>query len=370
MSMTDQIPVQARRAAALLPEQPRYVGMVDVKTVVKQVDELRTLNLADSLRQAELPLLRSFLETTDVDLETDITGAYGALEGESALSVVLFASLTPDQIDRYVSQAPQDAGRKTTYRGAPLYHLALGIGEDSADTLSAAFVDEGTWAVSMDPDRVTAIIDRHNASQEGGLLANDSYMALVERVGRGSTAWLVGGDVVQAALQDSAKMETVSADEVPAVNQAGIQQALSQWSDRVLGLSKVSSMGDRASDKFGRLKKKLRDQALSLTLTDTALEGEVFLTMRDDASASSVVDVAEGVVAMLKLSGDNLEERHRDLLDEVSIERDGPIVHVQFSLDRDQIQKEMRAARSEPMARPADSSIHPIVSSIRRTDGI
>jgi hypothetical protein len=65
-----------------------------------------------------------------------------------------------------------------------------------------------------------------------------------------------------------------------------------------------------------------------------------------------VVDVAEGLVAMLKLSGDDLDARHRDLLDEVAVDRDGPIVHIQFALDRSTLRSELRG---EPAARRAPS---------------
>jgi hypothetical protein len=305
--------------------------------------------------------------------ERDLNVAYGALGSESTVSVVLFADLTANQLDRYLAEAPGSAGQRTTYRDVRIYHLALGRQEgSSSDTLAVALVDEGTWAVSTAAAEVKAMVDRHRASEAGGLLANDPYMALVKRVGRGSTAWLVGRDVVEAALQDSTTeaAPAPSAAHPPAVNQAGLQRALAEWSDRVLGLSEVSAIGERASAKFGRLKSRLRDQAISLTLTDAALEGQVYLTMRDDASASSVVDVAEGAVAMLKLSGDNLDERHRDLLDEITIERDGSIVHIQFALDRDKLRNEMRAGRNAHNVRPADSPLRPLISSIRRTNGI
>lgn len=367
MSMTDQIPVQARRAAALLPENPRYVGMVDIETVVRHVGELRNQNFADSLRQTDHPLLRPFLEATEINPETDLNATYGALEKGDALSLVLFADLTPEQMDRYVAQAPSGAARATTYRGVSVYRLALGQESDTStsDTVSVAFVDEGTLAVSTNADRVSAMVDRHRATGDG-LLANSSYMALMKRVGRGSTAWLVGRDVVEAALKDSEEGGEATVENPPPVNQAGLQHALSAWSDRVLGLSEVSAIGERAGDKFGRLKSRLRDQAISLTLTDAALEGQVYLTMRDDASASSVVDVAEGAVAMLKLSGDNLDERHQDLLDEVTIEREGAIVHIRFALDRDKLRDEMRAEQRDSPVRTVDSSVRPVISSIHR----
>ena len=373
MSMTDQLPVQARRAATLLPEQPRYVGMVNIETVFQQVGDLRNQNFADSLRQTDHPLMRAFMDATGMDPNSDLNVAYGALEGNEAFSVVLFADLAPEQLDRYLDRAPRNAGRTSTYQGRPVYHLTLGEREaSSSDTLTVAFVDEGTLAVSNDVERVRAMVDRHQSAQGTNLLSNDTYMDLVKRVGRGNTAWLVGRDVVEAALQDSSGGETAvaSVEGAPPVNQAGLQNALSEWSDRVLGLSEVSAIGGRASAKFGQLKSRLQDQAISITLTETALEGQVYLTMRDNASASSVVDVAEGAVAMLKLSGDNLDERHRDLLDEVTIERDGPIVHVQFSLDRGTLQNEMRAERERPNIRRADSPVRPVISSIRRTGSI
>jgi hypothetical protein len=372
MSMTDQIPVQTRRAAALLPETPRYVGMVNVETALKHLDDLNDKNLADSLRQTDNPYLRTFLEATGLDPATDVQAAYGALEGGDALSGVLFATLTPAQLTRYLERAPDGAGRRTTYRDAPLFHLAIGEHAPPHDTLSVAFVGEGTMAVATTADRVTAMVDRHRATEQAGLGANDAYMTLVKRVGHGSTAWLAGRDVVETALQDSAATGTQAAQAggTPQVSQAGLQRALAEWSDRVLGLSDVSSLGGRAGDQMGRLRQRLREQALSITLTDAALEGEVYLTMRDNASAASVVDVAEGAVAVMRLSGDELDERHRDLLDEIQIDRDGAIVHIRFALDREKVRKKVQAASRDHAIRPGTRAIRHATVATRRLAGI
>jgi hypothetical protein len=214
------------------------------------------------------------------------------------------------------------------------------------------------------------MVDRHRTGK-GGLIGNDAFMTLVKRVGRGSTAWFAGRDVLQTALRDSAasslRAEAAEADDEPRVNHAGIQRALASWSDRVLGLSEVSSpLEGRAGKRFNQLQQRLREQAVSVTLTDAGLDGEVYLTMRDEASASSVVDVAEGAVAMLKLSKkETLDERHRDLLEDVEIERDGAVVRVRFSLDRDLLREGLRddaesaaSHRVEPSTRPARASIH------------
>ena len=344
MSMTDQIPAQTRRATALLPETPKYVGMVDVHTALRSLEDLRAMNVADSLRQTDNPRLRAFLDATGFDLKTDVQAVYGALESEDAFSAVLFASLSPAQMDRYLEQAPAGAGRRSSYRDAPLYRLSLGLDDESpADTLTIAFVGDGTMAVGSDADRVTSMVDRSRSKGETGLGGNEDYMTLVKRVGHGSTAWLAGRDVVETALRDSgaAREAKAQARTDSRVSRAGLQHALAEWTDRMLGLSEVSSFGGAAGEKVNRLKNRLREQAVSVTLTDAGLEGQVYLTMRDNASAASVVDVAEGAVAVMRLSQDELDARHRDLLDEIKIERDGTIVHIQFALDRERLRKNM-----------------------------
>jgi hypothetical protein len=388
MSMTDRIPAQTRRAATLLPHNPRYVGMLEVAPMLREVQALRGESLVDSLQQTDNPYVRRFLDATGIDLTADVKALYGAFEGDESFSAVLFGNLTPEQMDRYLQRAPAGAGRATSYRDVPLYHLTLADGP-VGDTLTVAFVGSGTMALSMRADRVTAMVDR-SIEDEGGLAANDTYMTLVKRVGRGSTAWLAGRDVLQTALRDEAPAarrdaaeegpadeqtaeertaeEGTDAETVPDVTQAGVQRALSEWSDRVLGLSKVSSLDGRAGRKVKQLRRRLREQAVSLTLTDAGLEGEVYLTMRDEASASSVVDVAEGLVAMLKLSGDDLDARHRDLLDEVAVDRDGPIVHVQFALDRSTLRSELRCEPAARRAPPSSSSGAFVDSSVRSGD--
>jgi hypothetical protein len=153
------------------------------------------------------------------------------------------------------------------------------------------------------------------------------------------------------------------------MTQAGVQGVLAEWSDRVLGLSEVSALEGRADERVGRLARRLREQALSVRLTDAALEGEAYLTMRDASSASSVVDLAEGAVAVLKLSRDGLDERHRNLLDDVEIDRDGAIVHIRFSLKRSLLREQVPDGR-RATARRVDSSIRPVTSTIRRIHGI
>jgi hypothetical protein len=195
-------------------------------------------------------------------------------------------------------------------------------------------------------------------------------MELVKRVGHGSTAWLVGRDVVETALRESAgERQAAASGAPPRVSRAGLQHALAEWTDRVLGLSEVSSFEGRAGDRMGRLKKRLREQAISVTLTETALRGEVYLTMRDNASASSVVDVAEGAVAVMRLSEKELDDRHRDLLDEIEIERRGAIVHIQFTLDRALIRKDFEEEQRSATRR-VDPSIHQPTGTTHRFPGI
>jgi len=368
MSMTDQIPAQTRRATALLPETPGYVGMMNVKTALRHLDDLQGKNLVDSLRQTDNPQAQAFLDATGINLKQDVQAAYGVIEGEEAFSAVLFANLTTEQMDRYLEAMPNGDGTATTYRQVPLYHLT---DSESADTLSIAFVEDGMMAASTSPRRTTAMVDRHKATEQAGLRTNEEYMTLIKRVGHGSTAWLVGRDVVETAFQDSSASpkESEQSGEAPEVSQAGLQQALAEWSDRMLGLSDVSSFDGRAQKEVDRLKKRLREQALSITLTDTEVEGEVYLTMRDNASASSVVDMAEGAVAVLQLSEEDLDERQRDLLDEIEIDRRGPIVHIHFALDREQLRKQAETKRRAAVRRGDPSTRQPTLA-IRRISSI
>ena len=374
MSLTDRIPTQTRQATALLPEAPRYAGMVDLETVMGNVDTFRGADLVDSLRRAEESRLGTFLAATGMDPETDLKAVYGTLEDGDALSAVVFADLSPDQVDRYLNRAPGEAGRAATYRDVPVYHLALGTwaSEEASvpDTLSLGFVRSGTIAAAMDAGRVEAMIDRHRDQAEG-FRDNESYMTLVERVGHGSTAWLVGRDVLQTALRDPGASGAASSSDAPRANRTGFQQLLSAWADRMLGLSDASSaLEGSAGSKIDRLKSRIREQAVSLTLTDEALEGEAYLTMRDETSAANVVDVSKGAIAALRLSKKEIDGLTGDLLDEVTIEQDGPIVHVQFAVGREQLQKTMERTRRERAARRSKSSIRRLKGTVRRMAGI
>ena len=369
MSLTDRIPAQTRRATALLPEIPRYAGMVDLETMMGQIDAFGGMSLADSLRQADRSRLGTFLDATGMDPETDLKAMYGAVETGESFSAVVFADLTPDQMDQYLDQAPEEAGRATTYRDVPVYHLVAeeqGSREDaSSGTLSLGFVQDGTIAAATDAGRVEAMIDRHRG-QAGGFRDNESYMTLVERVGHGSTAWLMGRNVLQTALRDSAENEKSR----PSASEARIRRFLSAWANRTLGLSDASPGFDGSTgDQIDRLKGQLREQAVSATLTDQALEGEAYLTMRDETSASNVVDVSKGAIAALRLS----EEVHgltEDLLDEVAVERDGPVVHVQFAVGREHLQETIERTRGERTTRRSKSSVHRSKGTIRRSASI
>ena len=318
--------------------------------------------------------LGTFLAATGMDPETDLKAVYGTLEDGDALSAVVFADLNPDQVDRYLNRAPGEAGRAATYRDVPVYHLALGAwaSEEASvpDTLSLGFVRSGTIAAAMDAGRVEAMIDRHRDQAEG-FRDNESYMTLVERVGHGSTAWLVGRDVLQTALRDPGASGAASSSDLPRANGTGFQQLLSAWADRILGLSDASSaLEGSAGSKIDRLKSRIREQAVSLTLTDEVLEGEAYLTMRDETSAANVVDVSKGAIAALRLSEKEIEGVTGDLLNEVTIERDGPVVHVQCAVDRAQVRKAVETRTEGRAAHRSKSSVRRAKGTVRRLPGI
>ena len=378
MSLTDRIPAQTRQATALLPAAPRYAGMVDLETAMGQVDAFGEMSLVDSLRRADGTRLSTFLDATGMDPETDLKAVYGAVEDGKSFSAVVFADLTPDQLDQYLDRAPERGGRATTYRDVPMYHLVAGQQDSShtstPDTLSLGFVRSGTIAAAMEAGRVEAMIDRHK-DQTGGVQGNESYMTLVERVGHGSTAWLVGRDVLQTALRDSAtgpaRTGSAASEDAPAGSRDGFEQLLSAWADRMLGLSDApSALEGSAGSKVERLKSQIREQAVSITLTDRTLEGEAYLTMRDETSAANVVDVSKGAIAALRLSEEEIDGLTGDLLDEVTIERDGPIVHATLAVDRAQVRKAVQAGTEKRAARRSKSSIRRAKGTIRRLPGI
>lgn len=414
MSMTDQVPAQTRRAANLLPSEPRFVGMMDLEAAAQQIDEVQDLT-ADSLRAAGPPPLRAFVEATDLNPQTDLKAVYGTMgsNGEKDFSAVVFADLTADQMDRFLEQASDVTVERSTYRDVPLYRVPLraAVGEEEAtdedaevpanespspDALHLAFVDNGTVGVALDAERARAMVDRHQG--EGArLVDDDAYMTLLQRLGRDRTAWIAGRNVLQSALGDSSALEmgeAVARDEEAdaesddsAVTHAGIQRSLVQWSNRVLGLSEMSSgvssgvsaLEDKAGGKVRELKEKIREQALALTLTDATVEGEAYLTMSDDASAGNVTEMAEGLLAVLRLSQSELTDRQRDLLDQASVERDGALVRVQFSLPREMLRRGgdgpgETAARvrgqMKGAVRAVDASVHPTKEATRRLSSI
>ncbi|PSQ84002.1 MAG: hypothetical protein BRD30_12255 [Bacteroidetes bacterium QH_2_63_10] len=166
-------------------------------------------------------------------------------------------------------------------------------------------------------------------------------------------------------------MGSAASGDAPAVNGAEFQQLLSVWADRMLGLSDApSALEGSAGSKVERLKSRIREQAVSITLTDEAIEGEAHLTMRDETSASNVVDVSKGALAALRLSEKDVDGLTGDLLDEVTIERDGPIVHVQFAVGRDQLQETMRRTRGARAAHRLKSSTRQAKGATRRLTGI
>ncbi len=407
MSMTDQVPAQTRRAAALLPGGPRAVGMVNLEAAFQQVDELQDLT-ADSLRAAAPPPVRAFLEATGLNPRTDLKAVYGTLEkGDTqAVSAVVFANLTADQMDQYLNQASDVQAERTTYRGTPLYRMTLGTGAgdeakdeasdaapQSDDAVHLAFVDNGTVGVAFDAERARAMVDRHQGD-EGRLSDDEAYMTLVQRLGRDRTAWVAGRNVLQTVLGDSTALGAAVAsagaaasgeesgaasgeEDGSSVTQAGVQRALVQWSNRVLGLNEMSSgvsaIEEKAGGKIDQLKENVREQALALTLTDAALEGDVYLTMADDATASNVAEMAEGLLAVLRLSQSQLSEQQQNLLEQATVERDGPLVRVQFSLARELLRRmkenEATAQRDETV-RWSDTSTRPANEATHRFSGI
>ncbi len=367
LSMTDPMSADARRAATLLPEHPRFVGMVDVQTVLERTAQSGKFDLSDSLQHSDHDRVQEFLELTELDPQEDIRAVYGALNSDESFSAVVVGNLSPEQVQHYLDRVSADAGRADTYREAPFFELALGEEGGDRHSLSLAFLEEGLMAVGRDSQQVQSIVDRH-LDQSTSLADNEEYMQLMRRVGGGSTAWLMGREVLKTAFQDTAEAGTTET-----MNRAGVQKALIEWSNRVLGLSEmtdVPNVGRGTEDKLERLQQNVREQAVSLTWTDAGIDGQVFLTMRDEDSASSVVQVAEGAVAVLRLSGDKLSDRQRDLLEEVTIEREGALVQIQFAIDQEVLDSEMQTASREGVVRRGDSSTRLAMASVRRLSGI
>ncbi|WP_103026781.1 hypothetical protein [Salinibacter altiplanensis] len=368
MSLTDRVPTQTRQATALLPETPRFAGMVDLETRTGQLGAWTDMGLREQLRRAEGTRLGTFLDATGMKPEADLKAVYGTGGRAQSFSAVVFADLTPAQMDRYLDRVPE-AGYTTTYGEVPVYHLVAGTPSDAAapDTLTLGFVRDGVIAVAPEAGRVEAMVDRHQ-DEAPGLRGNDPYMTLVERVGHGSTAWLVGRDVLQTALRDSVgeRGDTATA---PAPNGAGLKRMLGAWADRMLGLDDPPAFEVEAPDdsRFERLRRQVREQAVSVTLSPESVEGEAYLTMRDETSASNVVDVSKGVMAAVRLSGDAPDANGlRGLLDDASIERDGPVVHAQLTVGREQFRQTIQADRDVPTARGSVASIRRANRAIRR----
>ena len=368
MSLTDRIPTQTRQATALLPETPRFAGMVDLETATGQLGAWTEMDLQEQFREAEGTRLGTFLDATGMEPETDLKAVYGAGGRGQSFSAVVFADLTPTQMDQYLDRVPE-AGHATTYREVPVYHLVSGTQTDDAsapDTLTMGFVRDGVIAAAPDARRVEAMVDRHRDSATG-LRGNEPYMTLVERVGHGSTAWLVGRDVLQTALRDSAGGRGDTAGEAPDPNEAGLQRMLGAWADRTLGIDETPPFEAPDDSRFEQLRRQVREQAVSITLTAESMEGEAYLTMQDETSAANVVDVSKGVMAALRLSGDDAEtDGLRGVLGDVSIDRDGPIVHAQFAIGREQFRQTIQAGREAPTARRSVASIRRANRAIRR----
>lgn len=374
MSMTDQIPAQTRRATTLLPQSPRFVGMVDLETAIPEIEKMTDVNVLDSLQETEPKHVREFLDATGIDPATDLKAIYGALGDGKTFSAVVFANVTPAQMDRYLNEASGDVGRATSYRDVPVYHLtgdAHETHDEEDEALSLAFMGNGMIAAAKGSGRIEAMVDRYRETAPS-FSENKEYMTLVKKVGRGSTAWLAGRDVLESALRDSADGATVASSKQSAsVNGAGFERALSQWSDRVLGLSDASSTLDGRTDgKLKDLKSRIREQAVSLTLTEETLDGEVYLTMSDPESATNVVDIARGGIAAIKLSKTDLSERHQDLLDGIDVERNGPIVHVTFSIGRDHLGQLGETALRRSCTRQANTAARREDATVRRLPGI
>jgi hypothetical protein len=357
MSLTDRIPTQTRQATALLPETPRFAGMVDLETTVGRLGAWTDVDLREQLRATDSTRLGIFLDATGMEPATDLKAIYGAGGRSPSFSAVVFADLTPAQVDQYLDRV-SGGGTRRTYREVPVYHLVAGTqDEPPSDTLTMGFVRDGMIAVAPDPGRVEAMVDRHR-DQASGLRGNESYMTLMERVGHGGTAWLVGRDVLQTALRDFAAGEKDTAEAASPPRKMGLQRMLGAWADRMLGVDEPPSFEAPGDSRFERLRRQVRGQAVSMTLTAESMEGEAYLTMRDETSASNVVDVSKGVMAALRLSGDDADaEGLRGLLDDVSIDRDGSIVHAQFAVGREQFRQTVRARRDVPAARRSVASI-------------
>jgi hypothetical protein len=83
--------------------------------------------------------------------------------------------------------------------------------------------------------------------------------------------------------------------------------------------------------------------------------------------------MAEGLLAILRLSQSQLSDQQQDLLDQATVEREGPLVRMQFSLARELLRRgeenDATAHRDGPV-RWSDASTRPANEATHRLSGI
>jgi hypothetical protein len=83
--------------------------------------------------------------------------------------------------------------------------------------------------------------------------------------------------------------------------------------------------------------------------------------------------MAEGLLAILRLSQSKLSDQQQDLLDQATVEREGPLVRVQFSLARELLRRTdggHTTARATGAVRSVDASTRPANEATHRLSGI
>ena len=285
----EEISVQAKNAVDVLPPDPSFVGMMNIKDLSSS--ELGSM-VEDEMQNMDE--LQDLIEATGFNPEEDLKEVYVAVEDfgserNPGVSVVAYASLDPNRLEGYVEERAGDDLQRRSYRGIDLYEFEA---DDHMGGFS--FVNEDMILMASKTGLLEDMVDR--LIDEGEALSwNSEMMELVSTASTGKSGWFVA---------EKPEMDA------PVQNDAG------------------NEMDERAKQIFMAVNHVI----VAANVDGDEVESQVFLEPNSSVDAGDLADLVKGLRSALR-ADPGMAKQDLDMLDEIKISSSRGQVRIQFTVD-------------------------------------
>ena len=292
----DDISLQAKNAVDVLPNNPAFVGMMNIS-------DMSDTELGESMFKEEwdnMDELQDLIEATGFDPYEDLKEVYVTLgeiggEGNPGVSVVAYASFDSGSMEEYVEERAGDELQERTYRGIDLYEFEVG-----SEFGGFSFANDDMILMSSKIDQLEGMIDRLIDEGEA-LSSNSSMMDLVARASTGKSAWFIA-----------------EKPDMPLAEESASDNNMEEMAKQIFV----------AVDHF----------VVAANVDGDEVESQLFLQPNESVEAGDLADLIKGLRSAMR-SDPGMNKQDLAMLDEIDISSSRGQVRIQFTVDDQMLEK-------------------------------